>query len=76
MFPNKNLSVLAYANGFTLWHYVSEEDNLETISADGYFDQIKTLCYNGDIIIINAKDCTAIRAITETSPSVKIGLLK
>ena len=34
-FQNKNLSVIAYANGFTLWHY-KENATLATITASGY----------------------------------------
>lgn len=30
-FKNRNFSVLAYANGFTLWHYATNEDTLEQI---------------------------------------------
>ena len=75
MFQNRNLSVLAYANGFTLWHYKNNEDSLETIEKPGFFDKVKTLMYVGDIITINAKDGTTIRAVTETSPSVIIGPL-
>lgn len=75
MFLNKNMSVVAYANGFTLWHYVSREDSLENIEWAGYFDKIVTLMGIGDIVIINAKDGTEICAVTELSPSVIIGPL-
>lgn len=75
MFLNRNMSVVAYANGFTLWHYKSNEDSLEQIEWAGYFDKIVTLMGFGDIIIINAKDGTAIRAVKELSPNVTIGQL-
>lgn len=32
-FSVRNLSVLAYANGFTLWHYKAGSTALETTSA-------------------------------------------
>lgn len=76
MFRNKEMSVLAFANGFTLWQYKSNEDTLETVSQPGYFERVMTLMAIGDIVIINAKDGTAIRAVTELSPSVKIGPLQ
>ena len=38
-FQNKNLSVIAYANGFTLWHY-SAAETLATITANGPFRTI------------------------------------
>ena len=76
MFLNKNMSVIAYANGFTLWQYKSNSDSLEQIEWAGYFDKVQTLMGFGDLIIINARDGTAIRAVTELSPSVIIGPLK
>lgn len=75
MFLNKNMSVVAYANGFTLWHYKSTQDSLEQIEWAGYFDKIVTLMAIGDIVIINGKDSTEICAVTELSPSVIIGPL-
>ena len=60
-FMNRDLSVLAYANAFTLWHYRNSTDTLETIIGKaGYFDKIWTLAHTGDIIIINGSDDTAI----------------
>lgn len=75
MFLNRNMSVLAYANGFTLWHYKSSEESLEQIERAGYFNKIVTLMGFGDIIIINAKDSTAIRAVKGLSPNVTLGQL-
>ena len=60
MFENKNLSVIAYANGFTLYHYKSD-GSLGVITQDNYFDPIIHLSATGDIIIINASDGTAIK---------------
>ncbi len=49
-FQAKNLSVLAYANNFTLWHYVTADND---VTGDGYFDKaIDMLCVN-DLIIAN-----------------------
>ena len=75
MFLNKNMSVLTFANGFTLWHYTTRDDALENVEWAGYFDKVQTLMGFGDIIIINAKDGTAIRAVKELSPNVIIGQL-
>ena len=69
-FQNKNLSVIAYANGFTLWHYSSAFETLATITANGYFNNVKTLMNIGDIIIINASDNTAIKKINITDLNV------
>jgi outer membrane protein assembly factor BamA len=73
-FQNKNLSVIAYANGFTLWHYAAAE-SVATISATGYFNPVRTLMNIGDIIIINASDNTAIKKINITAQNVTTGTL-
>lgn len=36
-FNSKNLSVLAYANGFTLWHYATI-DAAAVVDSGGYFN--------------------------------------
>ncbi|MBR1380279.1 MAG: hypothetical protein IJ560_01685 [Alphaproteobacteria bacterium] len=73
-FTNKNLSVIAYANGFTLWHYCATE-TMATISATGYFNAVKTLMNIGDIIIINASDTTTIKRINITASNVTTAAL-
>lgn len=64
-FENKNLSVIAYANGFTLWHYKTFSDTLENVKKDGYFNRIEQLCANGDIIIVNPSDGGAVFCVIE-----------
>lgn len=61
-FQNRNMSVIAYANGFTLWHYKCDEPLSEIMKPD-FFAPIWTLCAVGDIIIINADDSTCMRKI-------------
>lgn len=74
-FQNKNLSVIAYANGFTLWHYSSSLETLSSVTANGYFNSVKTLMNIGDIIIINASDNTAIKKINITELNVTTAAL-
>ena len=66
-FKNRNLSVIAYANGFTLWHYVSD-DTIEEIKTVDYFKPVVTLAAFGDIFIINASDETDILYIKNLEP--------
>lgn len=73
-FQNKNLSVIAYANGFTLWHYAANEKN-NVITAAGYFDSVKTLMNVGDVIIINASDNTTIKKIGVTDGKITLSAL-
>jgi len=76
-FKNKNFSVIAYANGFTLWHYVSVDDSLEDIVNDvKYFSVPRVLMNTGDIIMINAKDSTGIRYIELLDDDVWLRELK
>ncbi|MFQ6778154.1 MAG: hypothetical protein ACLRFI_02560 [Alphaproteobacteria bacterium] len=70
-FQNKNLSVIAYANGFTLWHYAASE-TVSAISTSGYFNSVVTLMNTGDLIIINGSDSTIIASVTVSSGVVSI----
>lgn len=66
-FKNRNLSVIAYANGFTLWHYRENYDAIEELEHESYFGSIWTLCAVGDIFIINCKGGAYLRQIAELS---------
>jgi hypothetical protein len=68
-FQNKNLSVIAYANGFTLWHY-GTQDKSSDIMSDGYFNDIRTLINAGDIVIANTADDTRLVKVTRVSGGV------
>ena len=73
-FQNKNLSVIAYANGFTLWHY-KENATLATITASGYFSSLKTLMNSGDIILINGSNGTTMKVVSISEGVVTVGAL-
>jgi hypothetical protein len=47
-----NLSVLAYANGFTLWHYTTTDQSADAEAA-GYFNNAADLLRVGDLIFTN-----------------------
>lgn len=58
-FKLRDLSVLAYANGFTLWHYTST-DTADEVCRDGYFNGVKSyepdsllMLRAGDMILAN-----------------------
>lgn len=51
-FVQKNLSVLAYANGFTLWHYATP-DTAATVDTTGYFNAAADMLRPGDMILAN-----------------------
>ncbi len=73
-FQNKNLSVIAYANGFTLWHYKANE-TLAAITTSGYFSSVNTLMNTGDIILINGSNGTSMKSIAVSEGVVTVASL-
>ena len=51
-YASKDLSVLAYANGFTLWHYTTN-DIATDVDTAGYFNDAADMLRVGDIIVAN-----------------------
>jgi len=51
-YASKDLSVLAYANGFTLWHYTTI-DLAADVDTTGYFNGASDMLRVGDIIVAN-----------------------
>jgi len=51
-FKTKDLSVLAYANGFTLWHYTTP-DIATTVDTTGYFNGASDMLRVGDLVLAN-----------------------
>lgn len=49
-FTPSDLSVLAYANNFTLWHFTTTDAD---ITVDGYFDRAADMLRVNDLIIAN-----------------------
>ena len=72
-FKNDNLGVIAFANGFTMWQYKSD-DAIAEITQEGYFDPIYTLCDRGDIFVINAVDTTKMMCVHSVKPMILIEL--
>jgi hypothetical protein len=57
----RNLSVLSYANGFTLWHYTTVDNNTAVTTA-GYFNDASDLLRKGDLIIANVDNAGTLTA--------------
>lgn len=74
-FTLRNLSVLAYANGFTLWHYRSGTDKLRDIDIQGYFADAADLLAAGDIVMLSSTDGARIAAIANTIPTIDLAPL-
>jgi hypothetical protein len=64
-FAVRNLSVLAYAQGFTLWHYRANATaagrhapaaTLAEVSAPGFFNAATDMLAPGDMVLVSATD--------------------
>lgn len=53
---NKNLNVIAYANGWTLWEYMDRTIGIDQMEEPGFFDRVKDLMAVGDVFYLIAKD--------------------
>lgn len=62
-FTLRNLSVLAYANGFTLWHYKAGRDGLEAVDRRNFFAEANDLLAAGDIVMATGDAGARIGAI-------------
>ncbi len=51
-YQSKNLSVLAYANGFTLWHYTTTDLDTD-VDTTGYFNTAADMVRVGDMVMAN-----------------------
>ena len=65
-FAIRNLSILTYANGFTLWHYKSAKDGMELITAPNYMADASDMLTVGDRIMVQAADGYCDRVVTAT----------
>ena len=52
----RNLCVMTYAGGFTLWHYNGHSDTCTEIQAPGYFDDAREMIKPCDIVMITCAD--------------------
>ncbi len=62
-FSVRNLSVLAYANGFTLWHYKAGAESLAGVAAAGFFDGAADMMASGDMLMVSAADGARVVAV-------------
>ena len=57
-YKSENLSVLSYANGFTLWHYRTA-DAATIVDDSGYFNMAAKMLRIGDFVMLNAGQGTS-----------------
>ena len=63
-FQNKNLSVLCYAQGFTLWHYKTD-DPMNEVLQPSYFSSVYGMINVGDIMVLTCNDKSGFRIISD-----------
>jgi len=74
-FSLRNLSVLAYANGFTLWHYKSGAEPLHAASAKGYFADAADLLAAGDMVMLTGEEGGKIATIAGAGKGIALAPL-
>jgi hypothetical protein len=62
-FAIRDLSVLAYANGFTLWHYKAGDESLATVSSDDYFADASDMMAQGDMVMVSGRSGCRMQSI-------------
>jgi hypothetical protein len=80
-FAVRNLSVLAYAQGFTLWHYRANVPTLgatltppptaEEVAAPGFFDPAADMLAQGDIMLVSTPEAGRLLFVTGTEGGVR-----
>ncbi len=71
-FSIRNLSVLAYAQGFTLWHYKAPTLPLHRLRARGFFDPATDMLATGDMVMMSARDGGAFAFVAEAGDSIAL----
>jgi hypothetical protein len=74
-FTLRNLSVLAYANGFTLWHYKSGTDAFAQASNEGYFADAADLLRPGDMVMLSGTEGGKIATIAGAGKNMALAPL-
>lgn len=71
-FAIRNLSVLAYANGFTLWHYKAGQDPLRNVAEDEFFADAVDMLTQGDLVMVSAPDGARILSVALAEPGAVV----
>lgn len=71
--PN-NLSVLAYANCFTQWHYDAGTDGLAAVLVEGYFVPASDMLRQGDLLFCNLAGKTDFVLLYIADESMRVSL--
>ncbi len=67
----RNLSVLCYAQGFTLWHYRAPATVAALLRPD-HFAPLAELFTAGDMVLVSAPGAGALLLVAATEPAVRL----
>jgi hypothetical protein len=74
-FTLRNLSVLAYANGFTLWHYKMGSDSFSHVQCRGYFADAADLLCPGDMVMLSDEAGGKIMTVAGAGKNIRLDSL-
>ena len=74
-FALRNLSVLAYANGFTLWHYRAGDEALIGLDRADFFADAGDLLSPGDILMASGDAGARIGVIARQNQNLVLAAL-
>jgi hypothetical protein len=75
-FAVRNLSVLAYANGFTLWHYKGAGEERGKLTGKNFFAEAKDMLADGDLMIANTARGPVLMAMTMQDGGVQAMIMR
>lgn len=67
-FSVRDLSVLAYANGFTLWHYKMGAGAAKDAAAPDFFADASDMMAAGDLVMVSGGGGAAILCVAAAGP--------
>ena len=68
-FAIRELSVLAYANGFTLWHYKAGALPLADIGREDFFADASDMMAVGDMVMVSGTAGARVLCVAQTTTS-------
>jgi hypothetical protein len=74
-FTLRNLSVLAYANGFTLWHYQAGTA-LDRTAEQGFFADAADLMSPGDMVMLTGDEGGRLAFVAGQGAQMSIAALR
>ena len=75
-FSIRNLSVLAYANGFTLWHYKSGGAERGKLTVKNFFAEAQDMLADGDLMIATTSRGPVLMAVMAAEGGVQATIMR